>query len=76
MTCGQAGFNVALKHLSGHAMNRVSLGKVTGARILTALSPGVRLAPAAALVGEVLIVEGIFATARRARSSISPRPLD
>jgi drug/metabolite transporter (DMT)-like permease len=74
MLFGHTGLNWALKYLPAYVVNLTLLGEPVGATVLAAILPGIREVPGVAtLMGGVLILAGIYVTAR-ARSS-RPAPV-
>jgi drug/metabolite transporter (DMT)-like permease len=69
MLFGHTGLNWALKYLPAYVVNLTLLGEPVGATLLAAVLPGIRELPTAVtLAGGVLILIGIYVTARRAPS--------
>jgi len=72
MLLGHTGFNWALKYLPAYVVNLTLLGEPVGATILAAILPGIREVPGiATLIGGVLILAGIYVTARAAHAALA-----
>jgi drug/metabolite transporter (DMT)-like permease len=70
MLLGHTGLNWALKFLPAYVVNLTLLGEPVGATILAAAIPGIREIPTAmTVIGGMLILAGIYVTARVARST-------
>jgi drug/metabolite transporter (DMT)-like permease len=66
MLFGHTGLNWALKYLPAYVVNLTLLGEPVGATLLAAILPGIRELPTVVtLAGGVLILIGIYVTARR-----------
>lgn len=72
MLLGHTGLNWALKYLPAYVVNLTLLGEPVGATVLAAILPGIREVPGlATLIGGVLILAGIYVTARAARAALA-----
>ena len=66
MLLGHTGMNWALRYLPAYAVNVTLLGEPVGAALLAAIIPAIRELPGTAtVVGGVLVLAGIYVTARR-----------
>jgi drug/metabolite transporter (DMT)-like permease len=75
MLFGHTGLNWALKYLPAYVVNLTLLGEPVGATLLAAILPGIREVPGVStLAGGVLILAGIYVTARAAAGQ-KPTPL-
>jgi drug/metabolite transporter (DMT)-like permease len=70
MLLGHTGLNWALKYLPAYVVNLTLLGEPVGATVLAAALPGIRELPnVATLIGGVMILAGIYVTARAQKGS-------
>ena len=66
MLLGHTGLNYALRYLPAYVVNLTLLGEPVGATLLAAALPGIHEVPGpATLVGGVIVLVGIYVTARR-----------
>jgi drug/metabolite transporter (DMT)-like permease len=67
MLLGHTGLNWALRYMPAFVVNLTLLGEPIGATILAAVLPGIREVPTTmTIVGGVLVLAGIYVTARKA----------
>ena len=73
MLFGHTGLNWALKYMPAYVVNLTLLGEPVGATMLAAALPGIRELPTMmTLAGGVLILVGIFVTARKTAIATPP----